>query len=49
MRSEGAQLLEAIEEVIGVAQEAELPLQISHLKNSRGGKLGQTRCRLRAD
>ena len=32
MRSEGAQLLEAIEEVIEIARDAALPLQISHLK-----------------
>ncbi len=32
MRSEGAGLLEAIEEVIGVARDAGIPLQISHLK-----------------
>jgi N-acyl-D-amino-acid deacylase len=37
MRSEGAQLLEAIEEVIGVAREAGLPLQISHLKTAGEG------------
>lgn len=37
MRSEGAQLLEAIEEVIGVAREADLPLQISHLKTAGEG------------
>ncbi len=37
MRSEGAQLLEAIEEVISVAGEAGLPLQISHLKTAGEG------------
>ncbi|HBK80493.1 MAG TPA: amidohydrolase [Nitrospinae bacterium] len=34
MRSEGARLLEAIEEVIGIARDAGLPLQISHLKTA---------------
>lgn len=34
MRSEGAQLLEAINEVIGIARDAKLPLQISHLKTA---------------
>ncbi len=34
MRSEGEGLLEAIEEVIGAAEEAGLPLQISHLKTA---------------
>ena len=34
MRSEGDGLLEAIEEIIGVASRAALPLQISHLKTS---------------
>lgn len=34
MRSEGAGLVEAVEEVIGVAREAGIPLQISHLKTS---------------
>lgn len=32
MRSEGDSLLEAIQEVLSVAREAEVPLQISHLK-----------------
>ena len=32
MRSEGDQLLEAIREVIGAAEAAQVPLQISHLK-----------------
>ena len=32
MRSEGKGLLEAIEESIFIAKEAEIPLQISHLK-----------------
>ena len=34
MRSEGDQLLESIEEVVGAAAEAGLPLQISHLKTA---------------
>lgn len=34
MRSEGEGLLEAIEEVIGAARDAGLPLQISHLKTA---------------
>ncbi|MEK6709749.1 MAG: D-aminoacylase [Nitrospinota bacterium] len=34
MRSEGDGLLEAIEEVIGAARDAGLPLQISHLKTA---------------
>jgi len=34
MRSEGAHLLEGIEEVIGIAHDAGLPLQISHLKTA---------------
>lgn len=34
MRSEGDGLLEAIEEIIGVAEGAKIPLQISHLKTS---------------
>lgn len=34
MRSEGGGLLEAIEEVIGAARDAGLPLQISHLKTA---------------
>jgi N-acyl-D-amino-acid deacylase len=34
MRSEGDGLLEAIDEIIGVAEQAEIPLQISHLKTS---------------
>ena len=34
MRSESDDLLEAIEEIIGVASLAEIPLQISHLKTS---------------
>lgn len=34
MRSEGAQLLEGIDEVIGIARDADLPLQISHLKTA---------------
>jgi N-acyl-D-amino-acid deacylase len=34
MRSEGDELLEAIEEIIGVASLAAIPLQISHLKTS---------------
>jgi len=34
MRSEGNRLLEAIDEVIAVAEEAAVPLQISHLKTS---------------
>ncbi|HWQ69366.1 MAG TPA: D-aminoacylase [Patescibacteria group bacterium] len=34
MRSEGDRLLEAIEEIIGVAELAKIPLQISHLKTS---------------
>ena len=34
MRSEGDGLIEAIEEIIGVAEKAEIPLQISHLKTS---------------
>jgi N-acyl-D-amino-acid deacylase len=32
MRSEGDGLLEAIEEIIGIAETAQIPLQISHLK-----------------
>jgi len=34
MRSEGDGLLEAIDEIIGVAEQAKIPLQISHLKTS---------------
>ncbi len=34
MRSEGNRLLEAIDEVIAVAEQARVPLQISHLKTS---------------
>lgn len=34
MRSEGDALLEAIDEIIGVAAQAKIPLQISHLKTS---------------
>ena len=34
MRSEGDGLLEAIREILGVAREAQIPLQISHLKTS---------------
>jgi N-acyl-D-amino-acid deacylase len=34
MRSEGNRLLEAVDEVIGVAEKAGIPLQISHLKTS---------------
>ena len=34
MRSEGDGLLEAIDEIIGVAEQARIPLQISHLKTS---------------
>jgi N-acyl-D-amino-acid deacylase len=34
MRSEGDGLLEAIEEIIGIAEHAHIPLQISHLKTS---------------
>ncbi len=34
MRSEGNRLLEAIDEVIGIAEQADVPLQISHLKTS---------------
>jgi N-acyl-D-amino-acid deacylase len=34
MRSEGDELLEAIREILDVAQSAEIPLQISHLKTS---------------
>ena len=34
MRSEGDALLEAIEEIVGVAEQAKIPLQISHLKTS---------------
>jgi N-acyl-D-amino-acid deacylase len=34
MRSEGDGLIEAIEEIIGVAEKAKIPLQISHLKTS---------------
>src|SRR5574337_1597705 len=34
MRSEGDGLLEAIEEIIGIAEQAHIPLQISHLKTS---------------
>lgn len=44
MRSEGDGLLEAIAEVIGVAEEARIPLQISHLKTygeRNWGKLQQ--------
>lgn len=32
MRSEGDGLLEAIEEIVGIAETAQIPLQISHLK-----------------
>jgi N-acyl-D-amino-acid deacylase len=34
MRNEGNRLLEAVDEVIGVAEKAKIPLQISHLKTS---------------
>ncbi len=34
MRSEGDGLLEAIQEILSVAEEAQIPLQISHLKTS---------------
>lgn len=34
MRSEGDGLLQAIQEIIGIAHQAEIPLQISHLKTS---------------
>ncbi len=34
MRSEGDGLLEAIDEIIGVAEQAKIPLEISHLKTS---------------
>ncbi len=34
MRSEGNRLLEAIDEAVGVAEQARIPLQISHLKTS---------------
>jgi N-acyl-D-amino-acid deacylase len=37
MRSEGNKLLEAIEEAVAVAEQARIPLQISHLKTSGEG------------
>jgi N-acyl-D-aspartate/D-glutamate deacylase len=44
MRSEGDELLQAIREILGVAHQAEIPLQISHLKTSgerNWGKLSE--------
>ncbi len=44
MRSEGERLLEAIREILDVAREADVPLQISHLKTSgerNWGKLSE--------
>lgn len=34
IRSEGPQLLESLEEIIGIAEAAQIPLQISHLKTA---------------
>lgn len=51
MRSEGDGLLEAIEEIIGVAAQAKIPLQISHLKTSGAHnwqKLHEVLCRIGA-
>ncbi|MBI2882604.1 MAG: D-aminoacylase [Candidatus Methylomirabilis oxyfera] len=49
MRSEGDGLLEAIDEIIGVAEQANIPLQISHLKTSgerNWPKLHEAICRI---
>ena len=48
MRSEGNQLLEALEELIRIAREANIPAEIYHIKAAGRKELGQDGCAARA-